>query len=325
MALLLLGASFCFSQKNTGRTYPAAAVMDSAYGIIMYNSLIGSLGGDSVRYNEKQQPVQGQVTDYYDNGQVLHKGTYSNGKLVSFVNYYPSGKKERMFVQPSVSVASLKVYYESMKLRSEVEYRNGSPVKWTDYYPSGQVAYYEEYSSDMVHLVARRSYLENSFPESELVMVNRKMKKYEEKEFFDNGRIHTWGELMFFSSDNDIRKDGLWRTYNTDGQLVLQEIYAKGQVVESKDSVMLKNEPLTLDNKKKKKESAQSPEQQKEKRPVAPRPPTLPEEFSFADGDKDGKITAQEVSSAITVFFDDDSGRLSAQSITRLIDYYFDQ
>jgi antitoxin component YwqK of YwqJK toxin-antitoxin module len=327
--ILLLHAPLCFSQKNTGNTYNASQVIDSSYGIIAYNSLIGVLGGDSVRYNQDKLPLQGLVIDYYDNGQMLHKGTYSNGKLVSFINYYPSGKKERMFVQPSVSLASLKVYYENAKLRCEVEYRNGNAIKWTDYYSSGQVEFYEEYSTDMVHLVARRSFGENSFPETDLEMVDKKKKKYEQKEFFENGRIHTWGELMFFTGDNDIRKDGLWRTYNKDGGLVLEELYVKGEVTEKKDSITLSGQPITQNTKKPKKDKPKNekqPEPKNDKTRNDPPPgPKLPDEFNYADGNKDGKITASEVSSAINLYFDDDLGKLTAQGITKLIDYYFDQ
>jgi antitoxin component YwqK of YwqJK toxin-antitoxin module len=138
-----------FSQKNIGDKYKAADVIDSAYGIKMYNQLIAFTGGDSTRYTPQQFPLQGQVIDYYENGKMLHRGQYLNGKLVSFTNFFPSGNTERIFVQQSGTMATLKVYYPDKKIRSEVEYRNGNPKKWTDHFPNGKIEFYEEYNSTM--------------------------------------------------------------------------------------------------------------------------------------------------------------------------------
>ena len=54
-------------------------------------------------------------------------------------------------------------------------------------------------------------------------------------------------------------------------------------------------------------------------------PLVVPAEFKFADKNKNGKISAPEVSQAINAFFDDESGKLKPEDISKLIDYFFDQ
>ena len=410
-----------FSQKNVGNTYKAAGIADSTYGIIMYNALIGSAGGDSIRYDAMKLPLQGLVIDMYDNGQMLHKGSYAKGKLVSFNNYYPDGKKERSFVTLSGTMSNLKVFYENGKTRSEVEYRSGEAKRSVDYYENGQMEFYEEYSGDMAYLLSRKGFKENGIPDYELKLISSKNRSYQEKEFYPDGNVHQQGEVLYFANAGDMRKDGIWNTYNTKGNLILVEHYSKGEVTEKQDSIALlssapylkqsaaakkkqeekqakedkkraelekkqmaadqkdqnkknkekekkiaDNGPADLDmnndqlalNKSKEapkeepkvevpnmksteknsEESKSNTSGEKQKPDVAPTgttnkkpapkktgPLVVPAEFKFADKNKNGKISAPEVSQAINAFFDDESGKLKPEDISKLIDYFFDQ
>src|ERR1700761_8863869 len=66
------------------RKYKSSDVVDSAYGITLFDKMAPSLGGDSVRYDKKGYSAQGWQEDYYMSGKLLHKGFYVDGELRAF-------------------------------------------------------------------------------------------------------------------------------------------------------------------------------------------------------------------------------------------------
>jgi len=70
------------------RKYKSEDVVDSAYGITLFDKMAPSLGGDSLRYDKKGYSAQGWQEDYYMSGKLLHKGFYVDGELRAFKNFY---------------------------------------------------------------------------------------------------------------------------------------------------------------------------------------------------------------------------------------------
>ncbi len=232
--LLLLGiTTFLFSQDYSDQVpqlkrYNPKDVIDPEYGIIMYNELIFSLGGDSTRYDKKGYNIQGWVEDYFTDGSLLHKGFYVDGQLKVFKNYYPNGQIERTFRVIDIKRAELTVYYQDGKLKSEVFYFSQAPQKQTDYYPNGNIEYIEENEKDMKYLFKRNSFYENGVPQIVFEITDKKKKLFIHKEFYANGKTKEEGKMIFLESINDYAKEGEWVYYVENGTVSNTEKYHHG-------------------------------------------------------------------------------------------------
>ncbi|MBL4670187.1 MAG: hypothetical protein JKY30_13115 [Flavobacteriales bacterium] len=98
------------AQNLSGNKYIPEAVIDSKYGIIMYEKLNMMLGGDTVR-NQNGYAANGFIQDYYTSGQLLHKGFYVDGQLKVYKNYFPNGKVERNFRMVDLNKAKMDIFY----------------------------------------------------------------------------------------------------------------------------------------------------------------------------------------------------------------------
>ena len=102
-AYLIIVLSFCltsFSQKFSDQVpqlkrYTSAQVTDPDYGIIIFNKMVPSIGGDSIRYTKDGYNAQGWQEDFYISGKLLHKGFYADGYIKIFKNFYENGQVER--------------------------------------------------------------------------------------------------------------------------------------------------------------------------------------------------------------------------------------
>lgn len=215
--------------------YNETQVYHPEYGIKLYDRLNYLLGGDSIRYDQqKGYAASGWREDKYENGQLLHKGYYEEGKLKIYKNYFDNGQLERTFyVKPNPNFFTMKVYYKDGKQRSEIEYKDGAPQKWQDWYPNGQLEFIEEYDKDLEYFIQQKSYLQDGTPQAIMELIDEKKKIYSKKEYHQNGKIKEEGNLVFDKGAGDYRKDGVWKVYDETGKLIEENIYVKGELSKS--------------------------------------------------------------------------------------------
>lgn len=205
-------------------------VVDSTYGITMYEKLTPLMGGDSVRYDKRGYNIQGWWEDFYKSGKLLHKGFYVDGQLRAYKNYYENGQIERVYRMIDYKHCEVFMYYVDGKLKSEVHYFNHVANKQIDYFPNGNVDLYEESHGDNDYLIKRNSFFENGYAEVIFELIDKRKRTYMHKEFFESGKLKEEGILKYSPDKIDYVKDGEWKTYNESGALVKTEKFQNGEL-----------------------------------------------------------------------------------------------
>lgn len=296
--------------------YSFEQVATEEYGISFYEKFNEFTGGDSARLDEIDIPKQGWALDYYNTGNLLHKGYYQDGHLNYYKNYYPNGQLERSFEAVGLGSYIMKSYYKDGTQKAIVHYRNGIAQKETDFYPNGQVDFFEEYNKNVDYLINRKSYSENGVLISEFKLTDKKKKTYTLREFFDNGTIKEEGVLAYDEGSLDYKRDGVWKTYDADGKIVSEELFVSGQL--TYNSVTLAEQRVKeVDSQQK---NAQLVSHTNSKNIQV----KLPKKFKYADVDKDGLISQDEISLGIDSYFEGNK-HFSPEIINELIDYFFEQ
>ena len=219
------------TKNEDSKLYRSEDVLDADYGITIYNHLILSIGGDSVRYTKDHFKVNGWKEDFYENGSVLHKGFYVDGKIKIFKNYYLNGSIERNFIELDLNKSKLELFYEDGKQKSVILYNQGNAQNQYDFFRNGNPEYIEENDKHIEFLYKRNSYFENGIPESLFELIDKKQKLYSKKEFFTNGKIKEEGFMIFRKDMNDYQKDGIWNYFDQEGKLTKTETYYKGELL----------------------------------------------------------------------------------------------
>jgi len=214
--------------KAPVKTYDAS-IIDSTYGITLYEKLNKSLGGDSIR-NNNGYACTGWFEDFYYNGKLLHKGYYQEGQLKNYRNFFPNGQMERQFKAVDDYKSNMKIYYPTGTLKSEVDYDEGNPLKWTDYYKDGKVELTEEFNKKGEYYIYRKTFYRDGKPETELTLTNPKKKIYSSKTFYENGQLKEEGEMLYSPDALDYVKNGHWKVYNESGKLTFDQTYIFGKL-----------------------------------------------------------------------------------------------
>lgn len=312
LLLLLLGSGSPaqkFLNSQNSRKYTAAAVLNPDYGIVLYEKLNSATGGDSVRLDYRNVPVVGWLEDYYEDGRLLHRGNYVEGKLNVYKNYHSNGQLERSFEVTGLDKFLMKVYYDSGKQRSVMHYKGKAVQKQEDFYPNGQPDFIEEYSKDLEYVIQRRSYFENGKPQDLFELTDTRKKRYSKKEYYESGALKEEGTMVFSREAIDYQKDGLWKSYDESGKITAEENWVLGSISAKEEKVVTEKKTSG-----KKPAPAVQPSASGE----------LPAEFKSADKNKDGAISADEINACIDAFFDD-RGDFTPERINKMIDYFFDQ
>lgn len=203
-------------------------VIDSVYGIEIYEELNFRLGGDSVRTCDGYA-CRGWKEDEYVNDQLLHKGYYVDGQLKIYKNYYPDGTLEREFKVVSQLESKMKKFYPNGELKSEVTYHGESSIEWTDYYRNGQVKYYEKYDDGRNYHKLREAYQKDGTPKEKFEMVDEGEKRFIHKKYHENGELKFKGELKYNDNLFDLQKHGEWKYFDKNGELERTETYFEGE------------------------------------------------------------------------------------------------
>jgi antitoxin component YwqK of YwqJK toxin-antitoxin module len=212
------------------KRYDPKDVVDSTYGITMYEKLSPLLGGDSVRYDKKGYNIQGWWDDYYKSGKLLHKGFYVDGQLRAYKNYWENGQMERIYRVTDNKHCEVFLYYPDGKIKSEVHYYNGVANKQTDFFPNGNIDLQEESHGDNDYLIKRNTFYENGNALIIFELIDKRKKIYMHKEFFEGGKIKEEGTLKFSEAKGDFVKDGEWKYYNESAKLLKTEKYQNGEL-----------------------------------------------------------------------------------------------
>ncbi len=212
------------------RRFDPKEVVDSTYGITMYEKLTPLMGGDSIRYDKKGYNIQGWWEDYYKSGKLLHKGFYVDGELRAYKNYYENGQMERVYRVQDSKHCEVFIYYPDGKIKSEVHYYSRVPNKQIDYYPNGNVDLYEESHGDNDYLIKRNSFFENGFAEVLFELTDKRKRMYSHKEYFETGKLKEEGALRWSADKIDYVKEGEWKAYDETGKITKAEKYQNGEL-----------------------------------------------------------------------------------------------
>lgn len=208
------------------------SVIDINYGIRIYEKYNNSLGGDSVR-NCRNYACQGWVEDFYENGQVLHKGFYNEGALNSYKNFYPNGTVEREFKNKSLIRSELTTYHPNGNIRTKGVFIEGSPLTYEEYYDDGQLEYLEENHKSFEYYITTKSYYKNGTTESLLELTNPKKLTFQKVEYYENGNVREKGDLFFNKENMDYYKSGKWSYFDEAGKLSYVTLYENGKSVKT--------------------------------------------------------------------------------------------
>lgn len=233
--VILMSSDMTFGQVDYEGQMPAKRVLDksiidSVYGIQLYEPLNVMLYGDSVRMCGTYA-CQNLVEDRYVTGELLHKGYYVDGQLKTYKNYYPNGQIERDFKAIDLYRSQCKIYYENGNLKSVIKYTDGEAKEWTDYYDNGQIEMEEEKSKQITYYVFQKFYYKDGKPKRTLELVDKKKLSYTYIEYYANGNKKAEGEKLYSSDLGDYINTGLWKYYNESGAVTKEERFDNGTLV----------------------------------------------------------------------------------------------
>jgi antitoxin component YwqK of YwqJK toxin-antitoxin module len=214
--------------------YTPENVIDSIYGITMYEKLNQRLSGDSTR-NCNGYACSGFITDYYSDGTtILHKGFYEEGQLKIYKNFYPDGTVERNFKVIDLKKSKMVLYYPNGNTKSEVIYIDKEPLIWKDYYKNGNLEFEEEKHKSFLYHIKKATYFEDGKPENVLELVDKKKLIYDQTTYYPNGNIKEKGQVQFNKATFDYLKINSWTVYDETGKPIKEIIYANGSVHKEK-------------------------------------------------------------------------------------------
>ncbi len=225
----VIGFGQRFADQVPGiKRYTVDEAFDPSSGIKMYNKLVPSIGGDSIRYNNAGYNLQGWQEDYYMNGKLLHKGFYVDGQIKVFKNFYENGQIERSIIVSDPARCSVDIYYPSGTVRTQILYFSGNAQNEYSFFPNGNKASIIEKDKEAQLLYKENRFYEDGSPAKEISIIDKKAKKYLEKDYYENGKVKVEGHFYYKPESKDFQKEGDWAYYNEKGVLVKKEKYKNG-------------------------------------------------------------------------------------------------
>ncbi len=228
--IIIASNNIILAQVKAAESYIPEAVVDSKYGITMYEPLNMMLGNDSIRNDKNGYAANGFIEDYYTTGQLLHKGFYVDGQLKVYKNYYPNGNLERSFRMVDIKKSKMTLYYKDGTIKSDIIYDESEALKWQDFYPNGVLEYIEEYHKSFQYYLKKANYFEDGTPENVLVLTSKKKLIFSQKYYYKNGQVKEEGEIKYNKATFDYEKIGTWTFYDETGKPTKQQKYASGKL-----------------------------------------------------------------------------------------------
>lgn len=107
-----------------------------------YKMFSEELGGNKIRTEMSGAPCQGWIKDYYNNGQIRHKGYYVDGQVKIFKNYYDNGTIESSMKLKGHRKARVKLFHYNGNPKTVCNYMKGKPRKCGEFQYEGGVEIY---------------------------------------------------------------------------------------------------------------------------------------------------------------------------------------
>lgn len=230
----LKGQNNLSDKKLYHHTYKAAEVIDSVYGITMYEPLNIMLGNDSIRNDRNGYAANGYEEDFYENGQLLHKGFYVEGQAKVYKNYYPNGNMERNFRMLDLKKSRLTLFYEDETVKSNITFILNQAIEWKDYYTNGTLEFIEKYHRSFEYHLLKASYYNNGNIKEIMELVKKKKLEYDQMEYYLNGTVKAQGKVRFDRNTFDYQKIGTWKFFNKKGKLEKIQKYLDGKMQSEK-------------------------------------------------------------------------------------------
>lgn len=120
-------------------------------------------------------------------------------------------------------------YYPNGQARSEITYYEGVEIKQKDFFENGSVELDEEIDKKDGSIIKRIINYPDSKPKVIMELIDKKNKIYSYKEYYENGNVKEEGTLNFRKDMNDYVKNGQWKFYNEQGQLVKTTNYINNE------------------------------------------------------------------------------------------------
>ncbi len=201
-----------------------------------YEDLVRAAGGDSVRRCQGYA-CNGWVEDRHPGGQLLHRGYYQDGQLITYRNFFPDGTVEREFKVLDNVKSQLRTYHANEQLRSETRYFNGDPLIHEEHYANGQLRYAEEKHRTEPYYIRMDLYRPDGKPISTLRLVDKRTATLEQAEYWPDGQVRCKGLVRYDPNRMDSERVGEWSYFDNVGQARFVEAYVDGKVHELKPLV----------------------------------------------------------------------------------------
>jgi antitoxin component YwqK of YwqJK toxin-antitoxin module len=207
-------------------------IVNQEYGIQYFDKYSKINGFQQVRYC-KNYPCQGWLEDYYENGQLLHKGFYNEGVLNNYKNYFSDGSIEREAKTINLNKMEITTYYQGKGVRTKSYFTEGNLLKYEEYFENGQLEYLEETHKSMTYYLQTKSFFSSGKLESSLQLTDPKKLFFIKIEYFENGNLKEKGNLYYNKSHHDYNKTGKWQYFTEYGKLNSEITYENGQIVKT--------------------------------------------------------------------------------------------
>lgn len=204
--------------KPTEKRFTQEEVLDSLGEITLYNCYVPALKGDSFRYFQNGEKLQGWKEDFYSSGKILHKGFYKNGQLDLFKNHWENGKTERVMAIIDSNHTNLEVYYETGNQRRQVNYFKGKVKRFSEFYPNNLLQITEEYDTSGTLLLKKKTWHPNGQIQSELFLQDQKSRKYKLSTYHSNGKLAESGVQYLSKNGMEFIRSGTWTIQDSTGK-----------------------------------------------------------------------------------------------------------
>lgn len=332
ISIFLFGFSFISYSQSLLKEIPSFGIFspeieqveDPKNGIVIYDQYCTLNKEAKTRKASSGGLLDGKHQDLYAQGLLLHKGTYENGKLGSFTNYYQNGSIERTFKSKGDGTGDLACFYLNGYNRTIKKFQEYKLYHLEEYYDNGVLAHMEKKDKKSFYpmLIIDKSYGDRIINQIEIN--DKKSLKYIQIILAPNGKKVEEGELLYLPKTDEFIHEGLWITFDRSERRNSEVIYEGGNMKEVKydkrkeeDRVYFTYEP-------------EENEQIVEEKIVndtgnsgSSEPSVIPTLYSRFDGNKDEFISNKEVDIAVSEFFEDDS--ITLEQINGLVNYFFEQ
>jgi len=327
---LLLSTLYSFSQTllteipNSGKFTPEVEQIESLEdGISIYDQYATLIKSPKIRKNGSIF-LQGKIEDHYNNGRLLHKGTYENGVATSFTNYYLNETVERKYKHKKGGNGTLTTYYINGNKRKVVKYNNYLAYEITKFSKEEGIVYIQELNPETGTPELIQENYNNGIPKSIMELQDPVKMSYMQLTFAESGKKLTEGKLEYSEDDDGLIKKGEWLQYDKDDNPSPLE-YDFDEVISYTGEIINNNESEEEEEEEEEEtanndDSSGNTNTAKSAQAAAS---TMPSNLVRFDKDADNEISTGELDIAVSDFFDDTT--IELDQINSLVNFFFDQ